>query len=131
MFAYFIVRQRWRREEEETRLMYQFVENIQNEDSGLVYNWNVRTLPGKDCLSKTAKAEHQTRGKYNTTRDSAIIVFGSRPKIYRPHINIENTACIMERRTANLRRRTSEANRFFLPRQESIVTPIMQSSRDN
>ena len=28
MFAYFIVRQRWRREEEETRLMYQFVENI-------------------------------------------------------------------------------------------------------
>lgn len=28
MFAYFIVRQRWRREEEETRLMYKFVENI-------------------------------------------------------------------------------------------------------
>ena len=28
MIAYFIVRQRWRREEEETRLMYQFVENI-------------------------------------------------------------------------------------------------------
>lgn len=28
MIAYFIVRQRWRREEEETRLMYQFVEKI-------------------------------------------------------------------------------------------------------
>lgn len=28
MVAYFIVRQRWRREEEETRKMYQFVENI-------------------------------------------------------------------------------------------------------
>jgi len=28
VIAYFIVRQRWRREEEETRLMYQFVENI-------------------------------------------------------------------------------------------------------
>ena len=28
MIAYFIVRQRWRREEEETRMMYQFVESI-------------------------------------------------------------------------------------------------------
>ena len=28
MIAYFIVQERWRREEEETRLMYQFVEKI-------------------------------------------------------------------------------------------------------
>ena len=28
MIFYFIVRQRWRREEEETRMMYQFVESI-------------------------------------------------------------------------------------------------------
>ena len=38
MFGYFVVRQRWRREEEETRQMYSFVEKIIGEvkDSHLV-----------------------------------------------------------------------------------------------
>ena len=36
MIVYFIVRQRWRREEEETRMMYQFVENIIGKRSNLI-----------------------------------------------------------------------------------------------
>ena len=37
MIVYFIVRQRWRREEEETRMMYQFVENIIGKGSNLIW----------------------------------------------------------------------------------------------
>lgn len=49
-------------------------------------NWNVRTLPGKDRLSKTAKAVNiRHRENTNTTRET-ITVVGSHPKVYRPHI---------------------------------------------
>ena len=36
MFVYFVVRQRWRREEQETRMMYQFVEKIIGEGSNVI-----------------------------------------------------------------------------------------------
>ena len=86
MFAYFIVRQRWRREEEETRLMYKFVENIIGRLSGFVtcknlwcqikvpYQGPTLRLTGGQCDQKLSVGDQ----KFRTGRQQATNLLSPR-----------------------------------------------------
>ena len=76
-------------------------------------------FPAKIVSAKRLKLSTSDTAKILTLQEKQSLRLGHTQRNTDHTLNIENTVCIMARRTTNLRRRTSEANNFFLPRQNS------------